>query len=354
MSAVEFAGASNKSRCHHPPPPRANCIAKMTTTMTRQTKHQHFAEFRQPSLQRRLFGSGALQHSADVPQLGVHAGRDDDRAGFAGGRHRPHVNHVATITQLRVLRQHAVRVLVHGDRFASQRGFLNANAEAAQQPRVGRDVVSRFLFDAVPRHQFTGGQQLQCTVTDHLGHRRRELLQRRERSPRFLFLKKADDSVHDHDRQNRCGVDPFPHHASDDRGGDQNPNHQVLELTDQPFPGRHRRCLLKRVPAGSLSPPNHIASAQSVGQIGCQFIGDNVSGQGKPDSRLRHSGTLRGSKMTRRSSWESSPRFVMHAMCRLVCASSRYRNGSADVCVVGRIPLTATVRGRALCACSGF
>ena len=134
--------------------------------------HQHLAQFRQPSLEWCRLRRGAFQQPGDVPQFGVHAGRDHEGTGLSRCGHGSHVNHVAAVAQRRVVVQQTVRILVHGDRFAGQRRFLNAHAEGGQQTRVGRDVVTCFQLNAVPRHQLARGNHLQDAVANGLGHRR--------------------------------------------------------------------------------------------------------------------------------------------------------------------------------------
>ena len=67
-------------------------------------------------------------------------------------------------------------------------------------------------------------------VADHLGRRRRKLLERGQGALGAVFLDKAQDRIEDDDPDDGDGVEPFLQKAGDDRGGDQDEDDKVGEL----------------------------------------------------------------------------------------------------------------------------
>ena len=106
--------------------------------------------------QRRLLGRGRLEHPADVADLRVHAGRDDeDRAGTAGdlGVHERHVHAVPE----RGVGSDRVHLLGGGHALTRQRGLVDLEGRGREDAGVRGDEVARLEVDDVARDELVHG-----------------------------------------------------------------------------------------------------------------------------------------------------------------------------------------------------
>ena len=154
--------------------PRSVWSVKMSAVAIKQTT----TSTRPSSASRRCRGVGSadcpLQQAGNPPQLGRHAGRDDGRVPLAGGDHGARVDHVPAIAQGGGRVQDAGGVFLHGRGLAGERRLLHAEAEALDEPGVGRYAAACFQVDDVARDQIARRDDLQPAAASHPGHRGRE------------------------------------------------------------------------------------------------------------------------------------------------------------------------------------
>ena len=190
-----------------------------------------------------MFRLRLRQQTGNPAEFRLHGGLGDHCHGMARRHHRAGVNHRGSIAQPGRRGYLGIGLLADRLRLTSQGRLGHPQARRPQQPGVGRHVVARLEFDPVARHQLIGRQRPGRAAAGHPGLGGRQLLQRRQRPPRPLFLQEADQTVDQHDRHDRRGVGPLANHSRDHRGRQQNQNHQLLKLPQQLSPPGGRRRL---------------------------------------------------------------------------------------------------------------
>ena len=132
-------------------------------------KAQVFSQLGQLLLQRRLALFFPFQQAGDFAHLRIHAGAGDHGRGRAVGDRAPGEHHVAPVAQGGFLLHLGGGVLLAGDAFAGEGGFLAFQADAFQQPGVGGDEVPGLQADDVTGHQLGGVDDLLLPIPAHPG-----------------------------------------------------------------------------------------------------------------------------------------------------------------------------------------
>ena len=143
-------------------------------------------------------------------------------------------------------------------------------------------MVTCFDLDAVPNHEVLGGNRRGNTVTDHAGQRGRHRPEGREGPLGAVFLEKADDSVDQDDRHDRCRIGPVADGPRDDRRRDQDPNQQFAELGQEGPPPGHRSRFFQLVGAVLHQPPCRLPGCEPPLGVGRQSADNLIDREGVP------------------------------------------------------------------------
>ena len=117
----------------------------------------------------------------DVAEFRAHPGRDDDRQSFTGRDRGARQHHVALLGA-RVMRGLQIRACIAAtwDRFARQRGVVDAHVERFDQAAVGGHLIAFGQRNHIARNQRRGGQIADDPITPDTHRRRKQPLKRLE------------------------------------------------------------------------------------------------------------------------------------------------------------------------------
>jgi hypothetical protein len=138
-------------------------------------------------------------------------------------------------------------LLVHRNRLAGERGFVDTQLARLQQAHVGRKAVARGQQNDVTGHQTCGIDVVLPAVTQHHRARRQQVADCLQCPLGFSFLHETDQGVEQHDRNDDHAVDPMADRHSHHRGHDQHDQQEVVELAGQPHAQPRGRCFRQRV-----------------------------------------------------------------------------------------------------------
>ncbi len=181
-------------------------------------------------LQRRVLGLERLDHLGDETDLGVHARAGHEPLAASVGDQRAHEGGVLAVAQRYFLVQHHPGILLDRHRFAGQRGLLDLEIDALDQPQIGGNIVSGFQQHDVAADDLAARNRHLLAVADDLGIRGGHLLQGRERLFRLRFLDDADHRVEHHDEHDGDGIDVLAERQRNQRRDDQNDHEVIVEL----------------------------------------------------------------------------------------------------------------------------
>ena len=245
-------------------------------------------------LERRLLFRLLLDESGNLPELGRHAGLDDDGLAAPSVDRGPHEHHVLAVAQERVAGQRLDR-LADGERFAGQRRLVDAEACDLEEPSVRGDSVARREDGDVAGHQLAGRHGDDPTFSEDMGLRRGQALECLEGPFRPVLLHEAEDRVHDHDDDDEHGVIQVlilalqhPQSRGDDRRDDQDNHEDVHELTQQDPQRTHPRGLNQLVRPEAGQPLRGLPARQAQGRR-IQLLEDGLRPKGVPVVRHRAS-----------------------------------------------------------------
>ena len=137
------------------------------------------------------------------------------------------------------MRAMGLGVLLGGEGFPCEGGFLGFQLHRAEQAQIRRDQVPRLEDDNVPGHQLPALHPLAFALPQHLGVGGGKLFQGLDGFVRPALLHGADDGVDHHNGQNDEGVHilPIPPDPGHPKGNccrrQQNEHHQILELAQK-------------------------------------------------------------------------------------------------------------------------
>ena len=154
-------------------------------------------------MQRRHLAADSLRQSRDSPELGVHAGRDDDAQAPPVRDDRPHPCHAAARGQRRRIGNRR-DLLAHRVGLAGQCGFVRLHVYRFDEPQVRGDLIADFEPNEIARHHVPGIDVTFMAVANDRAARRQQPLQRFARAFGPPFLGETQDAVQDHDGKN-CG-----------------------------------------------------------------------------------------------------------------------------------------------------
>ena len=189
---------------------------RTTAQMARHAVPRTLPEMLQLLLERRVLVLVGLDHLGDEADLRAHARARHESLAASVRDQRAHERGVPAVAQRMLLVQDQRRVLLHGHRFAGQRGFFDLEVDGRDQAQIGGHIVARFQQDDVARNELPGRNRDLMAVADDLGVGRRHLLQGRERLLGLRLLDHADDGVQHHDAHDGDGIDILAEQQRDD------------------------------------------------------------------------------------------------------------------------------------------
>ena len=181
-------------------------------------------------LERRVAARRRLEQAGDATDLGLHAGGDDD--GPPGpARHAGAEEHHAAAVGERCLDAAHRGVLLDRFGLAGQRCLVGPQHGRVNQPRIGRNQISRVDEEQVAAYDVTTRDDFCPSVADYSRTRCGHSRERGDRLLGAVLLEEPDDGVEDDDGDDRAAVDDLAESNRDPGGADQNPHHQALELS---------------------------------------------------------------------------------------------------------------------------
>ena len=203
-------------------------------------------ELRQLDLERRLPLRGVGQRVRDLAHLGVHAGGRHDKAAAAVDHRAAHVDHVLAVAERHfraVAQVNDVDELVHRHALTGQRRLLNLEAGTLEEASVRRNGIARFQQHHVADNQVFALDLHDLAVTQNLGGRCAHLLECFDRLFRLALLVNAEHSVNNDDKQDDENIGGRlalvdRGHGADGGGSQQNEDHRVRHLHEEPLDER--------------------------------------------------------------------------------------------------------------------
>ena len=229
-------------------------------------------------LQRRRLPLGGLQEPGDAPDLGRHAGGDDDGTSAAVGGDGGRIEHVAAVAQAGFALDRS-DLLRQRHALAGQGRFIGLEIRDFDKPGVGRNLVAGFDLDDVAGNEVMGRDALSLAVADDGRFGRGKCHQRAHRFLGARLLDEAERRVQGDDHQDDdrfVGQGAFarvlqqPLHHGDDDGDQQDDDEDVLELLQQAHPPRRFRRALELVRAICVEAMPGLGLAQALCRIGRQ------------------------------------------------------------------------------------
>ena len=187
-----------------------------------------------------------LEQPGDAPHLGAHPGGSDNRLPASVGRGGAAEHHVAAIAERHVVGN---RRGVFRDRqaLAGECRLRRLQRRRLDQPAVGRKGVAFLDEDDVARHERRRRYAVPLPAANHRGIGRGHRPKGRHGRFGARFLHEAHHRIQEHDgtdreRLVRQGGVAFhgPDRRGDGGGDQQQDDEHVLELRQEPQPGRHR------------------------------------------------------------------------------------------------------------------
>jgi len=152
--------------------------------------------------------------------------------------------------------------LLHGQRFAGQRRFLDPQVAYLQQAQIGRHLVARGQQHDIAGHQFAGIDLHPLAVAQDRGAGRQQLANAVERRRRLAFLDETDHRVDQHGGEDHRGIDPVAEQGGDHRGERHDVEQDVVKL-----------------PQEAYQRPARLDAGQLVGAVALQSPGGFVAGE---------------------------------------------------------------------------
>ena len=201
-------------------------------------RSDHAAQSRDLVLKRRRRIDRRLGQMGDLPERGVHPGREYQRLCFTARHGRAGQEHVPAAQQVRFGRGSSVSR--HRARFARDRGVVDANAKSFDQPAVGGHVIPCGQKDHIAGDNVLGREHDGCPVPQGPHLVRKQALQRGHRLFGAVLLperKGAVDRDHGNDgsREHRHSLTRHPPvgDQGEERGDPQQGREEVGELAEK-------------------------------------------------------------------------------------------------------------------------
>ncbi len=170
------------------------------------------------------------------PKLGLHTRLGDHGHAASVGDGCAHEEHVVPVAHQQVLVCEHIGALVHGLRFAGERGLLRLQAGALQQACIGRHRRSGLQQHDVAGRQIRRGNLPEMAVAAHADDRHGHLLERGHGAFRPIFLAESQDGVEHHNGQNGDCVFEVANRRGDDGRHDEQDHHGAHQLIFQNEP----------------------------------------------------------------------------------------------------------------------
>ena len=160
----------------------------------------------QPAELRDFFGErrgefrGRGDEPRDVPRFGAVARGPDDGLALTGGDERAGEGEIAAVGEHGVERER-VRVLVDGEGFAGECGFIDLQTFHLHQPQIGGHAVARLEQHHIAGHESLGVDSLRAAIAAHGGLGRDHAGERLDGFPGLGLLEKTENGIEDHDAE---------------------------------------------------------------------------------------------------------------------------------------------------------
>ena len=240
------------------------------------------------------------QEPGDAAHLGGHPRGGEDHPAPARRDHGAADDHVAPLRQRRFRGKGPAGLLVDREGFPRHGGFIRLELGRPEDPAVGGDAVSRFQEDQVPGDQGAALQKQLLPASDHPALGGGELLEGFQGLAGVVLLGDGDDRVEDHDQQDDGGVQPIlpaPGKVGQGRGGQEDQDHGVLQLAEDPQQQAGLLALGQTVLSVVLQTPGGFRGREAMLGVCVQFF-----------QHLAYRGAVKGSFHVRSlvSQWLSS------------------------------------------------
>ena len=203
-----------------------------------------------------------------------------------------HVSHVGAVAQRRVGGCQRLGLLVDRFGFSGERGFLDLQIDAFQDPSIRGNELADFQNHDVTGHEFRRGDLVRRAVTSHANGRHRHSLQGSESFFGTIVLNESQRRIQDHNRQddNRIGV--FVQKGRHAGRDDQQDDHRFAELFPENPPRAATADFDQLVRAVLSLTRFHLRSGQPGGPVTPQLTERRFGGETVPSGRFGH--ILRG------------------------------------------------------------
>ena len=117
--------------------------------------------------------------------------------------------------------------------FSGQRGLIDLNGIACQQPRIGRDDVPQPQTNDVARHEFRDLRGTPLSISQRLGRDRQLGPQGSNFVARLMFLPKCHHRVGEKQKKNDEEVQPVPNHPRQNDRRFDHPRNGAPEIAEE-------------------------------------------------------------------------------------------------------------------------
>ena len=217
-------------------------------------------------------------HLVDMAQFGISASRHHQAFTAAGTDRGPRKQQVRAIAERKIAAQR-LGVFFHDRRLAGKNRLFHPQIVGFNNPQVGRDSVARTDHHNITRHQRGGRHRFMVPLADHHRFAGKHIANALQRFFRVTFLDMANQGINHRDAQNHQGIDPVPHHRSQQRGRQQDVNQDIVKMGQETEPCGLARLLGERILTVLLEPRGGFCAANTFG-------GTVGAGQGFIDGEL--------------------------------------------------------------------
>jgi len=250
-------------------------------------ERQPLAEPGEPALQGRAAVLRATQQRRHAPELGLHAGRDDDPAPATVGHQRALERDVRAVAERQILVAEGLRARLDRLRLAGERRLVDAQLCRLEDADVRRHGAARLEQHHVPGHHVLARHHRCAAVTPDACLRRAERLQRKDRALGAILLDEAQHRVERQDDGDRQRILRLAEDARQHRARDQHQDHEVRELVEQHAQRAALPPLGETIRPEALAPERDFAARQTVRRRHRQGATDLVRGVDVPAAVAR-------------------------------------------------------------------
>ena len=185
---------------------------------------------------------GGRYHVGDLAEYRAGAGVYHDGSRRALGEEGAGKPHVLPITRHQVFARDRVRQLLHRHRLTGQGGLVDMDITDLEKAHVGGNLVAALHYHDVAGHQFAGGDAPLVPVAQYQAFLHHHVAECVQRPLGLAFLDETEHRVEQHHAGDDNGVGQHVaaqggECAGDQRRGQQDDYHGVIELAQESQPG---------------------------------------------------------------------------------------------------------------------